>query len=367
MSGVVVGWCYDKVITGDPIAKSVLSSLAENADDAGVCHPRQELTAIKTEYSLATVKRKIKFLEKEGVIKVYRKRTGRHKTENMYVLQIRFGFDIPKGIIQKVEQFKGVRQLLKEKNIPESPAFTSLEGHPDFEGVRVTPSTENEAESVSLTPLKGSEGHLQNLNSSLETPLKVSPVSYKPSEEPSDTTSNLNSGGETFLYPPQSVVTIDDLWRPNSYIAESLKFKFAIPEFFLADTLYFFILNYRGQSRRQAAFEKSFSSWVIKDWEKFKSEQKSTGAADPIDRDWFPDEQAFKMLADEGIARDEAVAEIPGFILYWLDRGEGRPSFGSLFVRHCRHQKSNGHMDHAAGSTSTEKKIDQLTDRKWAE
>jgi len=366
MSGVVVGWCYDKVITGDPIAKSILSSLAENADDAGACHPRQELTAIKTEYSLATVKRKIKFLEKEGVIKVYRKRSGKHKTENMYLLQIRYGFDIPKGIIQKVEQFKGVRQLLKEKNIPESPVFVDLEGHPNFEGVTLTPSTENEVKGVTLTPLNSSGGHLQNLNSSQVTPLKVSPVSYKPSMEPPVTTNNKISSDGPFQYPTQSQVTIDELWRPNDYIAESLRFKFAIPDFFLTDTLYFFNLNYRGQTRRQAAFEKAFSSWVIKDWQKFKTEQSNPTGPKQIERKWFPGELAFTMLADEGITRETAAALVPEFVLYWLDRAEARPSFGSIFVRHCRHQKNNGHLPKLAGSASIENKINQLTDRSWA-
>ena len=372
MSGAVVGWCYDKVITGDPIAKSILSSLAENADDAGVCHPRQELTAIKTEYSLATVKRKIKFLEKEGVIKVYRKRSGKHKTENMYLLQIRYGFDIPNGIIQKVEQFKGVRQLLQEKNIPESPVFTSLEGHPNFEGVSVTPSNENDAEGVSLTPLNSSEGHLQNLNSSQVTPLKVSPVSYKPSMEPSVTTNKIISSDEGFQFPPQAQTTIDELWRPNSYIAESLKFKFGIPEFFVVDTLYFFNLNYRGQKRRQAAFEKAFTSWVIKDWRKFNSDQSQSARPEPIDKDWFPNEKAFEMLRDEGIDRDTAAKQIPEFVMYWLDLGETRPSFSSLFVRNCIWKLQNNKLSGVTTVTveaapAVEGKLTRLADRSWAQ
>ena len=97
MSTKAVSWAIHNFKTNEPNTKLVLILLAENADSIGLCWPSQKLTADKAGCSVSTVKRVIKKLESIGAIKVERRRVGRHKTVNRYILNIEKDFNLIRG------------------------------------------------------------------------------------------------------------------------------------------------------------------------------------------------------------------------------------------------------------------------------
>ena len=368
MSGRTTGWAYKQVKTGDPIAKTILVALADNADDDGRCYPSQKKLAIKTEYSISTVKRKLKFLEEFGIIQVTRKRVGKHKTRNFYRLRIEKSFDLTKMSDIEIDEVEGV--TLTPSNLSTSGGHENT-GSPDREkpeGVTLTPSTEKPAEGVTQTPLKVADRHLQNLKGSQVTPLKGSVVNPElPLNLQNTTTTNNSSGDDDFEFPPQSTIKMDSIWDPNRYIFDSLAFKFGIPRFFFDDTLFYFRIHHNGTTKRQAAFEKSLTAWVVKDWKKFGQAPQAEASAKPITSDWWPSPDVLDVLFRDGIPTDEASKLVPEFRIYWQDHGGARASFGSLFIRFCYWQRDNGQLPGAMGSAVVASKLDKLSDTSWAQ
>lgn len=67
MSVQAISWALS-VETGNPSAKLVLITIANYADEYGVCWPSQDLIACQTEQSVDSVQRRIRELEKGGFL-----------------------------------------------------------------------------------------------------------------------------------------------------------------------------------------------------------------------------------------------------------------------------------------------------------
>lgn len=359
MSGIATGWAWRKVKLGDPIAKSILAALADNADDNGRCFPSQKNLAEKSEYSVSTVKRKLKLLEKFSVIEIHRKREGSRKTRNYYRLRIELEFDL-RGILEGVTVTP--LELLQAGGVESSGVLVGQE----LEGVTQTPLTN---EGVTENPITGSDRHLALDPSVRVTPLKGSQVNPETSFKPQISTTNNNTQVEGVGIDSQSKVTLDLNWKPNEYLAQGLKMNFGIPVYFIDDTLFSFLLNHQGKTKRQGEFEKMLASWIRKDWQTFGKkalEQNYDEGPKPISRDWEPTDDVYSALLEKGISRSTAEPLVREFKVYWRDHGGARPSFGSLFITYAG-WKSTQAGNRAVGVVGPAgSKMANLTDRSWA-
>ena len=75
-----------KTKTGDAMAKLVLISLADRAKDDGTCYPSHQTMANDCETSVSTVQRKLKLLEKLGLISKINRSVDGMLTSNLYRL-----------------------------------------------------------------------------------------------------------------------------------------------------------------------------------------------------------------------------------------------------------------------------------------
>ena len=67
MSVQAITWALS-VQTGSPSAKCVLVAIANYADERGICWPSQELLAFQTDQSVDSIQRRLKELEKMGLL-----------------------------------------------------------------------------------------------------------------------------------------------------------------------------------------------------------------------------------------------------------------------------------------------------------
>lgn len=77
MSVQAISWALS-VKTGSPSAKLVLITIANYADERGVCWPSQHLIARQTEQSIDSVQRRLKELEAEGFLTHKSRRRSSH-------------------------------------------------------------------------------------------------------------------------------------------------------------------------------------------------------------------------------------------------------------------------------------------------
>jgi len=75
-----------KTKTGDAMAKLVLISLADRAKDDGTCYPSHQTMAKDCETSVSTVQRKLKLLERLGLISKINRSVDGMLTSNLYRL-----------------------------------------------------------------------------------------------------------------------------------------------------------------------------------------------------------------------------------------------------------------------------------------
>ena len=93
--------------TGDALAKLVLISLANRADNNGECYPSLERIAQDCETTKMTVSRKLKLLEQLQLIKKINRTVEGLKTSNLYKLP-----DVTQGYHVVTESYEGSNTVL---------------------------------------------------------------------------------------------------------------------------------------------------------------------------------------------------------------------------------------------------------------
>lgn len=67
-------------------------------------------------------------------------------------------------------------------------------------------------------------------------------------------------------------------------------------------------------------------------------QQRSSGGAGHIPPDWRPDREWVEKCRQHNIPEDFIEEMIPGFVMYWRDRGQARFSWGNAFYKHVLRQ-----------------------------
>lgn len=355
MSTKAVSWVLHHVRV-EPITKMILVAMAENADETGVCWPSQTTTAEKACVSLATVKRKIKWLEQQGVISVVRRRVGSHKTQNKYRLKLEQPFNLMDG----------------------DPVRASSD--PDFDGVSVTPSKtkKQQTDSVSVTPSIVSESAHQSVEG--VTCDTIDSVTGDTQNRHLTTTCSNTAATTTqpsvFDSPPadrRKRVTMDTNWLPSETVYEQLQLNRPIPREFIDQQLPGFVLYHNQTEDRQAAFDSRFHAHVIRNWESAKSDPQ------PISPSWKPDQLTIRRLRAAGIPEDYIDERAVEFVMYWLEAGTPGKGWQAKFYdavlrawnRAAAHSGAVTAgavaVRQAANEGALARTIERLTDRSWAE
>lgn len=358
MSTKAVSWVLHNVRV-EPITKMILVSMAENADENGICWPSQSSTATKACVSLATVKRKIKWLEEQKVLSVIRRRVGSHKTQNKYRLHLDQVFNLMGS------------------------ATVQASSDPDFDSVSLTPSEkpEQETDGISLTPSIGSHRHHQafeGVTGDTIDSVTCDTQNHHLTITSSNTALNTTEASlfDSKPVPSRQRITLTTDWRPSEHVFEKLNFTRGITREFAQQQLDGFVLYHDGTTDRQQAFDSRFHSHVIRNWEMTKTEAK------PIAKSWRPDELTVRRLRQAGIPEDFIDERSIEFVIFWLENGKADTGWNAKFYESVLKVWNRAVGDSQAATAGAlavrqsvskatpvtmKRTIDKLTDRSWAE
>ena len=303
MSDIAKAWAYEHVKTGKPHAKSVLVAIADDADSEGFSDILQETLVMKTELSLSTIKRCIKFLEKFQIIVVLRKQLDAQKRRNEYRLRIGYRFDLT-GVISPVEAI----QQPMATGVTQTPIDVELSS----ESVLAWPLEEEIPTSVSVNPIAE--------NGVSRSPVENTSVCETPHTAQSDLT-QVSAGHHS---------------------EEERCQRDPIHSSPVTHTNYLSTTNHSNYLDRK-------------------------GQKEPMTRDWSPLDETFEVLREEGITEDSAISWLREFRLYWHDRGSSRDDFNTLFLKHCRYhaKQQSGESEPTDIKDKVAKRLEQLSDRSW--
>lgn len=105
-------------------------------------------------------------------------------------------------------------------------------------------------------------------------------------------------------------------------------------------------------TRHQRNSTKQYSTGAPPEWQKKPSKHQQAPPVHPqdtpaflsqpqpkvIDKDWWPDEDAFKLQEGAGIDRQFLEDAVPEFVLYWRERGVPLTTWNTKFVAYTREQ-----------------------------
>ncbi|HBN16074.1 MAG TPA: hypothetical protein DD407_13625 [Pseudohongiella sp.] len=77
------------------------------------------------------------------------------------------------------------------------------------------------------------------------------------------------------------------------------------------------------------------------------------GRASYIAADWQPDHEWLVLCGQHGVPEDFARSLVPGFVMYWRDRGQSRFSWGNVFYKHVLQKWREDQSRRSAGSLET--------------
>ncbi len=78
-----------KTKVGNPLRKLVLIKLADNASDQGECWPSYQHIADQCEIDRSTVRKHIKHLESQGLLRIENREGPKGNSTNLYYLTLR--------------------------------------------------------------------------------------------------------------------------------------------------------------------------------------------------------------------------------------------------------------------------------------
>lgn len=84
-----------------------------------------------------------------------------------------------------------------------------------------------------------------------------------------------------------------------------------------------------------------------------------------ITMEFLPDENVRGMLHQHGIPDEFIDDAVPEFVIYWMERGEAKHSWGSTFIKHCirvwREQQTTNHLQQRQHRMTRDWRPDEMT------
>jgi hypothetical protein len=129
-------------------------------------------------------------------------------------------------------------------------------------------------------------------------------------------------------------------WRPGAELIALLQRLHGIPEAFAQEQVEDFVLYWCERGEASHAWENKFRQHVLSRWRRAQQDasERFTSEPPPLDRNWYPSEDALEILIRSGVSRSFVDDAVPEFILYWRERGESPKTLNSRFIQHIRRQ-----------------------------
>ena len=121
-----------------------------------------------------------------------------------------------------------------------------------------------------------------------------------------------------------------------------------------------FVLYWREKGTVGSEWNSRFIAHVRRQWERYTHALENDNQLRQIPRDFAPDPACYDVLAMANIDADFAEAQIPEFVLYWMDRNEIHRSWNTKFLQHVK-------FKWAQRSTEGQNLLARITDRSWAD
>jgi len=159
---------------------------------------------------------------------------------------------------------------------------------------------------------------------------------------------------------------IDKHWQPSVDALEILEVQAGIHRNFIEDTVPEFVLYWSEKGELSNTWSTRFIGHVKRQWAKCRHELQNDLEPRPIEANWQPRPEVYDVLQLAHIELEFAKSLIPGFVLYWRDRNELRPSWNTIFLQWTKQQWKIKHSEQGQRATRDRTIAEDLTDRSWA-
>lgn len=148
-------------------------------------------------------------------------------------------------------------------------------------------------------------------------------------------------------------------WQPSEEAVSILEHG-GISQGFIEAAVPEFVLYWREKGTVGSEWNSRFIAHVRRQWEGYRHALEQDSTPRPIPPDFQPDPACYDVLAMANIDTTFAEAQLPEFLLYWLDRKEAQRSWNTKFLQHVKFKWAQRSQDGV-------NLLARLTDRSWAD
>lgn len=168
--------------------------------------------------------------------------------------------------------------------------------------------------------------------------------------------------------PPLIPITTD--WRPSDAVYQLLA-QHSIPREYAEDQVPEFILYWQERGELNHSWGSKFLKHCIHEWrlhEVKQAQQARVAPMVPMVQGWRPNQKVLEHLLAQGITRGFIDECLVGFIMFWLERGDVRNTWQSMFVQHVQYRdQAAQRIANASTDGKRQRSIEeQLNDHSWA-
>ncbi len=134
---------------------------------------------------------------------------------------------------------------------------------------------------------------------------------------------------------------ISPYWQPSDEVLDKITRFHNVPRDFIEEQLSEFITYWRERNEVAHSWNAKFESHVKSLWRRRQSEPRfitEKGQPSSLANNWQPNEEIMQMLASAGINEVLIRDTIPGFVVYWRERGGVSATWNHQFFKHVKKQ-----------------------------
>ncbi len=169
---------------------------------------------------------------------------------------------------------------------------------------------------------------------------------------------------ETHETRKSQLVPMSDGWQPGINAMEILLRDGIQPEL-IADSVAEFVLFWRDKGNVSNTWDSTFIKHIRRQWAIFTAKLVNDPTPRPMASGWQPSNDVYDILQLANIDADFARAQLPEFVLYWLDSKQVHSSWNSKFLHNVKYRWAKRHQLPWQGETDGF--IEKHTDSSWRE